>query len=110
MEGWAQIRQRVLERDNFRCQQCYILKPKNELDVHHIFPYTSFKPNTKFNVINNLISLCRFCHRMVEPRHYSIVGAATTILVSKKLTDKLKELGSKGESYEDVIWRCVEAL
>jgi len=34
----------------------------------------------------------------------------TTIKVSKKLTDKLKELGSKGESYEDVIWRCVEAL
>ena len=31
----------------------------------------------------------------------------TTIKVSKKLTSKLKELGSKGESYEDVIWRIL---
>jgi predicted CopG family antitoxin len=31
----------------------------------------------------------------------------TTIKVSKKLTNKLKELGSKGESYEDVIWRLI---
>lgn len=32
----------------------------------------------------------------------------TTIKVSKKLTSKLRELGSKGESYEDVIWRIIK--
>ena len=33
----------------------------------------------------------------------------TTLKVSKTLTDKLKELGGKGETYEDVIWRLIEA-
>ncbi len=32
----------------------------------------------------------------------------TTIQVSKKLRDKLKELGKKGETYEEIIWRLVE--
>lgn len=37
-----------------------------------------------------------------------IVGERTTIQVSKKLRDKLKELGKKGETYEDIIWKLVE--
>ena len=32
----------------------------------------------------------------------------TTLKVSKKLTEKLKELGGKSESYEDIIWRLIE--
>jgi len=32
----------------------------------------------------------------------------TTIQISKKLRDKLKELGKKGETYEDIIGRLVE--
>jgi predicted CopG family antitoxin len=32
----------------------------------------------------------------------------TTLKVSKKLTEKLKELGGKRESYEDIIWRLIE--
>ena len=32
----------------------------------------------------------------------------TTLKVSKKLTEKLKELGGKSETYEDVIWRLIE--
>ena len=31
----------------------------------------------------------------------------TTLKVSKKLTAKLKEIGSKGETYEDIIWRLI---
>ena len=30
----------------------------------------------------------------------------TTLKVSKKLTEKLKELGGKSESYEDIICYC----
>ena len=36
------------------------------------------------------------------------MGERTTIQVSKKLRDKLKELGKKGETYEDIIWKLVE--
>jgi predicted CopG family antitoxin len=32
----------------------------------------------------------------------------TTLKVSKKLTEKLKELGGKSETYEDIIWRLIE--
>ena len=32
----------------------------------------------------------------------------TTLKVSKKLTEKLKEIGSKSETYEDIIWRLIE--
>ena len=32
----------------------------------------------------------------------------TTLKVSKKLTEKLKELSGKSETYEDVIWRLIE--
>ena len=32
----------------------------------------------------------------------------TTLKVSKKLTEKLKELGGTSESYGDIIWRLIE--
>lgn len=32
----------------------------------------------------------------------------TTIQISERLRDKLKEMGKKGDSYEDVIWGLVE--
>lgn len=32
----------------------------------------------------------------------------TNIKVSKKLTEKLKELGGKSETYEDIIWRLIK--
>ncbi len=33
----------------------------------------------------------------------------TTLKVSKKLTTKLKEIGTKGETYEDIIWRLIDS-
>ena len=32
----------------------------------------------------------------------------TTIQISERLRDKLKDMGKKGDSYEDVIWGLVE--
>jgi hypothetical protein len=32
----------------------------------------------------------------------------TNIKVSKKLTEKLKDIGGKSETYEDIIWRLLE--
>jgi len=32
----------------------------------------------------------------------------TYIRVSKKLANKLRELGKMGDTYEDVIWRLIE--
>jgi hypothetical protein len=32
----------------------------------------------------------------------------TTLKVSKELTEKLKQFGMMGDTYEDVIWRLLE--
>lgn len=32
----------------------------------------------------------------------------TILKVSKKLTEKLEELGGESETYEDIIWRLIE--
>jgi hypothetical protein len=33
----------------------------------------------------------------------------TSIKVSKELRDRLKDMGKKGETYEDIIWRLIGA-
>ena len=37
-----------------------------------------------------------------EPEEY------TSLKVTKKLTSRLKDMGKKGESYEDIIWRLID--
>ena len=32
----------------------------------------------------------------------------TSLKVTKKLTSKLKQLGTKGQTYEDIIWKLIE--
>ena len=54
------LRQEVLKRDNHMCQLCNSTDKK--LDVHHIIPI-SLKGR---DVLENLISVCRFCHRKLE--------------------------------------------
>jgi len=48
---------KVLERDNFKCQNCYKMV---SLCVHHK------DGNKKNNDIENLITLCKRCHRLVH--------------------------------------------
>jgi hypothetical protein len=47
--------------------------------------------------------------RYINQDNISILMTAdhTTLKVSKKLTAKLKEIGGKGETYEDIIWRLI---
>jgi len=57
---YKQLRQKVLIRDNFTCQDC---KSNNKkLDVHHKVPFLDGGENT----LDNLISLCRKCHVKAE--------------------------------------------
>ncbi len=56
------IRFKVLERDEFKCQRCgYAF-----LEVHHI------DGNRENNDLNNLITLCRKCHFEIHAIEYLV--------------------------------------
>lgn len=65
--SWKKQRKLAWERDKYTCQVCGVSPitlndPTYKPDVHHINPYRlSFSHD-----INNLISLCRSCHKKEE--------------------------------------------
>jgi len=61
---WNELREFILERDNFTCQVCGIFLMDISLEVHHIKPL--FKGGT--NDEANLITLCHECHRVKHLR------------------------------------------
>lgn len=65
-QAWPTIRKTILERDHYTCQSCG-LQPKNEsLQVHHKVPFKSFTSLQLANSPENLVTLCKTCHRMAE--------------------------------------------
>ena len=56
--GFYNVREYVLRRDNYTCQCCHGKSGDKVLDVHHIESRL-----TGGNALNNLITLCRACHR-----------------------------------------------
>ncbi len=66
---WQQIRQQVLERDKYECQKCRLNFPK--LDIHHISQESPY-PGYMFNTLDNLVTLCRKCHKIVESEKYRL--------------------------------------
>jgi hypothetical protein len=61
-ERWLQIRSAILNRDDYRCQECGYYK---HLEVHHIIPRR--KGGT--DEASNLITLCVRCHRKKHPEN-----------------------------------------
>lgn len=56
------FRMKVLKRDNYTCQKCYIRKQESELEAHH-------KDGCNWNIdkrldIDNGVTLCVDCHKM----------------------------------------------
>lgn len=65
---WPDIAEKVRKRDNYVCQRCG--KPQEEvyssLHVHHIKKFKNFDSKERANQMDNLVSLCFSCHRVVE--------------------------------------------
>lgn len=59
---WLALRQLILERDLFRCQNCGKTHHEVLLDIHHKIPFRI----SKDNCVENLITLCRSCHQKEE--------------------------------------------
>lgn len=69
-ENWFSIRDQVRERDDGICQYCGT--EENELnqkhDVHHIIPVREFDEIKDAHFMENLVQLCRGCHRTIETK------------------------------------------
>lgn len=61
-KDWGKIRMKILERDNNKCVNC---GSPDRLEIHHTDKWL----NSKNNNLDNLITLCRKCHRKLEPRN-----------------------------------------
>ena len=63
---WVKIRESVLRRDSYQCQQCKRFgKNTTANTVHHIIPN-----NTElFYITENMISLCDSCHNLMHDRN-----------------------------------------
>ena len=57
---WESVREYVLQRDGYRCQECH---GTQDLHVHHVIPKSDGGPDTP----DNLITLCSGCHASRHP-------------------------------------------
>ena len=82
-EGWTEEkRELVREKYDRRCQSCGMSGKESlekfglRLDVHHIRPWGQFDDPRKRNAVENLVPLCRSCHRKWEgiPLRPEVVG------------------------------------
>ncbi|WP_435179646.1 HNH endonuclease [Halorussus sp. AFM4] len=73
-ESWWRIRRKALERDDYTCQNCG--KTADEIgrnpDVHHVEPVRNFERTQRAHTLDNVIALCRSCHRNVEAGNASV--------------------------------------
>ncbi|PSQ13219.1 hypothetical protein BRC98_01875 [Halobacteriales archaeon QS_7_68_65] len=65
-DDWDTRRERVLDRDNYRCQECG--KENTVLQVHHITPISEGGSHE----LDNLRSICRSCHAGEHPMKVKI--------------------------------------
>ena len=64
--NWSGLRGRVRARDGYRCQVCGALENDRQHDVHHKIPFRAFESPSQANQLDNLTTLCRTCHQLVE--------------------------------------------
>lgn len=106
--SYSKLRTQVLERDQFKCTKCKI-NFKN-LHVHHIIP----KRKGGADCLENLITLCEKCHRVIEPIRSLDYGYKVTSgkMIKLKIDtyNELKELGRFGESMDTLLTRLMDTI
>lgn len=70
--NWPEQREKALERDGHECCVCGMGPDRHTeefghaLHVHHIIPVSNFDDYQAQNELQNLITLCLYCHRKCE--------------------------------------------
>lgn len=83
---WKALRYACFKRDDFTCCKCGIKGKK--IQAHHIIP-VSLNPNLEW-LLNNLITLCEDCHRMVTGKEIEFQNQFQEMIRFKK-----QQLGKK---------------
>lgn len=67
-ESWWKVRRAALSRDDYECQSCGVEADQLERrpDVHHIKRVRAFDNVENAHKLENVVTLCRSCHRLVE--------------------------------------------
>lgn len=75
-KNWWRVRRRALDRDDHRCQHCGSTAAElgREPDVHHITPVREFDRPEDAHMLENVVTLCRSCHRHVEEGNIHLPG------------------------------------
>ena len=65
---WWKVRRTALERDDYECQKCGagVAELGRNPDVHHIEPVRDFEDPEEAHQLDNVVCLCRSCHRRIE--------------------------------------------
>ncbi|MDE3001517.1 MAG: HNH endonuclease signature motif containing protein [Gemmatimonadota bacterium] len=68
--NWKVLAAEARERDGFRCRSCGVTEETlgRQLDEHHKIPVRLFASAAAANRPDNLISVCRPCHKRMEDR------------------------------------------
>jgi len=80
--NWAKQRHTARARDGYRCQICGVLEQGQAHDVHHKVPFRRFESYRQANRLENLMTLCRSCHRRAETvvrMRSGLTGLATVL-------------------------------
>ena len=79
MISWQQLRQQVLKRDKYTCQQCH--KQSDKLQVDHIVPVRK----GGLNGLQNLKTICYDCH--IEKHRWDGVERSTSRMIMSVLDE-----------------------
>ena len=96
MTSWQAIRLQTLERDKGICQLCLEYENLNTMEVHHIIS----RKKHGLNILENLMSVCHKCHRLLESTKHLPVKPRECIAISMDIRLKLNKIGKRGESFD----------
>jgi len=106
----SELRQSILQRDHYTCHECRQQLPETRLDIHHKIPVRKGGKH----VPENLMTLCRKCHKTLEPTHslkyaypVSSQDGKVTIAVKKETIKYLQERGRYGDTYDSILTRLL---
>ncbi len=95
---WQKKRQERLELDNHRCRFCDEDGTNYHLEIHHRPSSYAKIPNE--SVINDLITVCVFCHNIITERIRRRRYEGHKIQIQYKLSNVVKRMDKDVESSE----------